>query len=72
MADSTSTPKNHGCFVSTGICGSLTFGSGQLDHNGYWERPCGICARTHEIKHPEDGPCWPFSEKVRNEKTLDF
>jgi hypothetical protein len=23
--------------VSTGICGSLTFGYGHLDHNGYWK-----------------------------------
>ncbi len=49
------------CGVSTGICESLTFGRGDLDEHGYWSRPCGVCARAHELAHPEDGPCWPFS-----------
>ena len=51
---------NQGCGVSTGIHEGLTFGSGQLDFNGYWENPCPTCARKHEEKHPEDAPCWPF------------
>lgn len=29
-----------GCSTSTGICGSITRGTGRLDFNGYWERPC--------------------------------
>jgi len=55
--------KDHKCFVSTGICGSPTFGTGELDHNGYWEKPCAECAREHEAKYPNDGPCWPFKSK---------
>lgn len=52
---------NADCKVSTGICDSLTFGRGDLDDNGYWEIPCGPCAREHERRHPDDGPCWPFA-----------
>ena len=36
---------NPACGISTGICGSLTFGSGELDNNGYWEFPCERCER---------------------------
>lgn len=25
--------------VSTGICGSITYGYGRLDNNGYWQFP---------------------------------
>jgi hypothetical protein len=25
--------------VSTGICGSTTYGYGELDNNGYWQYP---------------------------------
>lgn len=28
------------CLASTGICGSITRGTGKLDCNGYWEVPC--------------------------------
>lgn len=48
------------CSVSTGIHDGLTFGRGDLDEWGYWSVPCGACAREHEARHPEDGPCWPF------------
>ena len=41
------------CGVSTGICGGLTFGSGKLDDNGYWEFPCYTCAREFEKRCPE-------------------
>lgn len=34
---------NPNCMVSTGICESLTFGSGELSANGYWEFPCKVC-----------------------------
>ncbi len=47
------------CGVSTGICGSLTFGRGRLDDYGYWEIPCAPCARATEKAHPEHGTCWP-------------
>jgi hypothetical protein len=52
--------RNPKCSVSTGICESLTFGSGRLSHNGYWEKPCAPCARASELKYPKDGECWPF------------
>jgi hypothetical protein len=55
---------NPECSVSTGICDSLTFGSGEVDFYGYWEKPCSICARAHEEKHPKYGECWPFKKVV--------
>lgn len=51
---------NAECGVSTGICESLTFGSGRLTFNGYWEKPCVPCARAWEQMHPNEDPCWPF------------
>lgn len=55
------------CDVSSGIDGSITFGSGLLDDYGYWEHPCSFCARAFEENHPDMvemyGPCWPFKEK---------
>jgi len=42
-----------------------TFGSGELDEYGFWEKPCGICARKYErltgIKS------WPFAKDNRQE-----
>lgn len=52
--------NNFDCQISTGIDGSLTFGSGELDELGYWEFPCDFCARMWEKDNPKDGPCWPF------------
>ncbi len=47
MADLTEKEKRdlvfhvtHGCKVSTGIDGGLTFGTGDLDRNGFWSIPC--------------------------------
>ena len=58
---------NKECNVSTGICESLTFGSGELDDYGYWEKPCEKCARAFEKLEPEyKGRCWPFG-KNKNE-----
>lgn len=57
------------CKVSTGICESLTFGSGRLSIHGYWEFPCEVCARAFELKYPEYYPCWPapnYIEKHSN------
>lgn len=53
--------KTHRCNVSTGIHDGLTFGMGELDHNGFWEHPCYECARKWEKAHPECSPCWPFA-----------
>lgn len=49
------------CSVSTGIDGSLAFGRGELDSNGYFEHPCYPCARAYEKSNPKAGKCWPFS-----------
>lgn len=51
---------NDDCKVSSGIHAGPTFGRGKLDHYGYWEIPCAICARDRERTYPEDGECWPF------------
>lgn len=39
---------NPECGISTGICGSITAGTGKLDFNGYWEFPCYICPKKFE------------------------
>jgi len=51
--------KNDECSISTGIMEDLTFGSGRMTFNGFWEFPCAICARAYEVKHP-DTQCWPY------------
>ena len=58
---------NPECSASTGIHDDegLTFGSGELSFNGYWEFPCSICARAYEKDHPEVD-CWPFAENQTN------
>lgn len=38
------------CCVSTGICGNLTFGKGELCDYGYWEHPCRPCMKADAIK----------------------
>ncbi len=60
-------PEGHKCHISTGIHGGLTFGNGELDEHGFWEKPCHECARAWEQRFPEDGACWPFSEKYLRE-----
>jgi hypothetical protein len=50
---------NDDCSISTGLGDELTFGRGDLDENGYWEIPCGVCARNYEERHPW-AECWPF------------
>lgn len=49
---------NLDCSVSTGIHDGLTFGSGELDHYGFWEKPCAAYARAAEAKDniPAGGP----------------
>jgi len=57
---------NKDCSVSTGICESITFGSGELDELGYWEKPCEECARAFEKSTPKyNGRCWPFEKKEK-------
>lgn len=50
------------CGCSTGIHDGITFGQGELNFNGFWERPCGICARKYEKEHPGK-EAWPFSKE---------
>ena len=59
------------CSVSTGIHGELTFGHGELDSYGFWQFPCGRCARAYEKKHPEGGQCWPFKIRPSYKNLLD-
>jgi len=33
-------PEGHDCHVSSGVHDCLTFGTGELDDNGFWENPC--------------------------------
>lgn len=56
------------CHVSTGIHEGLTFGSGELDQYGYWEKPCAVCARQAEEDDPQQYPCWPYEEKDKVDK----
>jgi hypothetical protein len=46
------------CCASTGICGSITFGTGELDPYGYWQNPCKQCEESwkeEEIKNGKTG-----------------
>lgn len=55
---------NPDCSVSTAIDDTtLTYGRGTLDAHGFWEIPCGPCARAAEQERPSCGPCWPFAEQ---------
>ncbi len=63
---------NPDCAASSGIHEGLTFGSGTLDFNGFWSKPCATCARDFERRHPEAAPCWPFEdEEVLPEATRE-
>ena len=39
------------CSCSTGIHDGSTYGSGELDKNGYWEKPCRICAEGTDLEN---------------------
>lgn len=56
-------PEGHKCGVSSGIHEGVTFGTGNLDSNGYWEHPCWECARAWESQYPLEGPAWPFDHE---------
>jgi hypothetical protein len=59
------------CKFSTTIENTTSIGTGKLNHNGYWEKGCPICARALEEQYPEDGPVWPYKEEnnMQNEFT---
>ena len=54
---------NPNCCTSTAISEHLTFGSGELDEYGFWEKPCWVCARAYEKEHPKE-EAWPFNEET--------
>jgi len=56
-------PAGHRCKISTGIHACLTFGTGRLDKNGFWAKPCYACARAYEEQFPKEGPCWPHTDE---------
>lgn len=70
--------SNNECSTSTGVHGGLTFGSGRLTDNGYFEFPCGLCARAWETEHAidkhheDDIECWPFPGQNIEELTADI
>lgn len=51
------------CGVSTAIDDTtLTFGQGDLDEYGFWEKPCRPCAENFERLEPSyRGRVWPRS-----------
>lgn len=61
---------NPNCKVSNGINDVLTFGSGDLDFDGFWEHPCAPCARLHEKRYPKDGKCWPYPDSLTRAERL--
>lgn len=57
---------NPDCGVSTAMDDvTLTHGRGELDDHGFWEIPCGPCARAGEARSPEHGERWPFAPTGR-------
>jgi hypothetical protein len=57
-------PGHSKCRASSTIMDTLSFGTGELDEHGFWEKPCAGCARAHEQQFPEDGECWPHSPET--------
>ena len=49
-------PAGHSCSVSTGVHECLTFGTGNLDENGFWAIPCPECARAARAAVPRLRP----------------
>jgi hypothetical protein len=47
---------NPKCSRSTGICGGLTCGWGGIDSNGYWSKPCRICAEHTDKRNAREWP----------------
>ena len=38
------------CAASSNIFGSITYGRGYLDDNGFWSDPCETCTKAHAIR----------------------
>jgi hypothetical protein len=54
------------CNTSTGICGTITRGTGKLDFNGYWEFPC-LHGNAYEVYKPEGASMTIFDEPLDRE-----
>jgi hypothetical protein len=52
--------SSHAYTEFEGPLGGMTFGSGYLSNDGFWENPCHACARAFEAQWPEATPCWPY------------
>lgn len=54
---------NDSCGISSGICGAITYGSGEQDDNGYWDVPCSVCSLTASLRPVRKGATkydvWP-------------
>jgi len=50
------------CGASTDIAGFVSFGTGNLDHCGFWENPCYKCELAW-LKYEKE-------EKEKNEKSI--
>jgi hypothetical protein len=61
---------NPDCGASIGIHGGVTFGSGELDGYGFWEKPCYVCARQWEALYPNE-KAWPFEKGEERDKQED-
>lgn len=53
--------NNHKCLTSKSIFGHVTFGTGELDNNGFWEFPCFECAEKYKQENPEED-VWPAAK----------
>jgi hypothetical protein len=59
---------NSECGISTGICGSITAGTGEVDFNGYWEFPCYVCPKQFEHLNEVDEDSW-MNEPLTKEES---
>lgn len=41
--------KDPHCSASTGICGAITYGTGELDEWGYWQFSCRVCTYLDDL-----------------------
>lgn len=58
---------NRNCSCSTTIADNFSFGSGGLDSNGFWDKPCYICARDFDKKNPDMVKKYGPSSPIRKE-----
>ena len=52
---------NKDCCASSNIAGHASFGSGELDDYGFWEKSCFICARSYETATRKTA--WPYTDE---------